>query len=58
MRMERNRLPKLVCEQTESGFDDRNEAQERRDVRLKIREVRKNGGVLRVESLRVQKIEL
>ena len=42
-------LPKLNCDQKESWIRRRNEAQERRDLRLKTREVRKDGGVLKVQ---------
>jgi len=48
---ERQRLPKLTCDGNEGWERRRNEAQERRDLRLRIRTVRQNGGVLKCEDL-------
>ncbi len=42
-------LPRLNCEPEEQWVRRRNEAQERRDLRLKVREVRRTGGVLNVQ---------
>ena len=47
---QKQQLPDLDCDQNEEWVRRRNEAQERRDLRLKIREVRKTGGVLKIES--------
>ena len=47
----KQQLPQLSCEQNEDWIRRRNEAQERRDLRLKIREIRRTGGVLKCEDL-------
>lgn len=48
---QKQRLPKLLCDEKEEWVRRRNEAQERRDVRLKVREIRKSGGVLKIEKM-------
>lgn len=48
---QKQQLPQLRCEDNQQWHRRRNEAQERRDLRLKIREVRKTGGVLKVQGL-------
>ena len=45
----KQQLPILNCEPEDQWIRRRNEAQERRDLRLKVREVRKTGGVLKVQ---------
>ena len=45
----KQQLPQLACGHTEQWIRRRNEAQERRDLRLKIREIRRTGGVLKVQ---------
>lgn len=47
----KQQLPQLSCEQNEDWIRRRNEAQERRDLRLKIRDIRRTGGVLKCEDL-------
>ena len=42
-------LPRLNCDHNQQWVRRRNEAQERRDLRLKVREVRRVGGVLKVQ---------
>ena len=44
-------LPKLAYEGKDEWIRRRQEAQERRDVRLKVREIRKSGGVLKIEKV-------
>ena len=48
---QKQQLPQLRCEDNQQWQRRQNEAQERRDLRLKIREVRKTGGVLKVQVL-------
>jgi acyl-CoA hydrolase len=48
---QKQQLPNLVCDENKEWERRRNEAQERRDMRLKIREIRKMGGVLNIESM-------
>ena len=42
-------LPTLNCVREEQWIRRRDEAQQRRDLRLKVREVRREGGVLKVQ---------
>ena len=42
-------LPRLNCDHNQQWVRRRNEAQERRDLRLKVREIRRVGGVLKVQ---------
>jgi len=44
-------LPALSCIDNRDSERRREEAQERRDLRLRIREIRKSGGVLRFDDL-------
>ena len=48
---QRQTLPKLISDGTEDWERRRNEAQERRDLRLRVRDIRKTGGVLTCENL-------
>lgn len=42
-------LPKLNCDHNRQWIRRRNEAQERRDLRLKVREIRREGSALKVQ---------
>ena len=50
----KQQLPTLSCEQNEKWLRRRSEAQERRDLRLKVREVRRTGGVLKVQVAKLE----
>ena len=42
-------LPRLNCDHNQQWIRRRNEAQERRDLRLKVREIRREGSALKVQ---------